>query len=128
MAFGGDASGVIHLGFETGEEGAMAALAKLSLRVRLSGGGGGVFGVANTTWNEATITFSNAPEVGPLLVQMPTSSRDGTIAAQVTDAVQEDPDGDPPCPACGTAAPLVEGACSDCGCASTCGRAGAIQS
>jgi hypothetical protein len=24
-------------------------------------------------------------------------------------------DGDPPCPACGTAAPLVEGACSDCG-------------
>jgi hypothetical protein len=22
---------------------------------------------------------------------------------------------DPPCPACGTAAPLVEGACSDCG-------------
>ena len=23
--------------------------------------------------------------------------------------------GDPPCPACGTAAPLVEGACSDCG-------------
>lgn len=25
------------------------------------------------------------------------------------------PDADPPCPACGTAAPLVEGACSDCG-------------
>jgi len=24
-------------------------------------------------------------------------------------------DGDPPCPACGTAAPLVNGACSDCG-------------
>ena len=23
--------------------------------------------------------------------------------------------GDPPCPACGTAAPLVNGACSDCG-------------
>ncbi|MBA3396539.1 MAG: hypothetical protein H0T89_28165 [Deltaproteobacteria bacterium] len=22
---------------------------------------------------------------------------------------------EPPCPACGTAAPLVEGACSDCG-------------
>jgi hypothetical protein len=22
---------------------------------------------------------------------------------------------DPPCPACGTAAPLVDGACSDCG-------------
>lgn len=26
-----------------------------------------------------------------------------------------DPDGEPPCPACGTAAPLVDGACSDCG-------------
>lgn len=26
------------------------------------------------------------------------------------------PDGEePPCPACGTAAPLVDGACSDCG-------------
>lgn len=24
-------------------------------------------------------------------------------------------DGEPPCPACGTAAPLVRGACSDCG-------------
>jgi hypothetical protein len=26
-----------------------------------------------------------------------------------------DPEGEPPCPACGTAAPLVKGACSDCG-------------
>ena len=26
-----------------------------------------------------------------------------------------DENGEPPCPACGTAAPLVEGACSDCG-------------
>lgn len=24
-------------------------------------------------------------------------------------------DGEPPCPACGTAAPLIRGACSDCG-------------
>ena len=29
--------------------------------------------------------------------------------------VEVDPDGEPPCPACGTAAPLVDGACSDCG-------------
>ncbi len=28
---------------------------------------------------------------------------------------ETEPDGEPPCPACGTAAPLVEGACSDCG-------------
>ena len=26
-----------------------------------------------------------------------------------------DPNAEPPCPACGTAAPLVDGACSDCG-------------
>ena len=31
-------------------------------------------------------------------------------------ACQVDPDAEhPPCPACGTAAPLVRGACSDCG-------------
>ena len=34
---------------------------------------------------------------------------DPVIAAPVT------ADGDPPCPACGTAAPLVSGACSACG-------------
>jgi hypothetical protein len=33
---------------------------------------------------------------------------DGTPAAH-------DPDGEPSCPACGTAAPLVDGCCSDCG-------------
>ncbi len=26
-----------------------------------------------------------------------------------------DPDAEPPCPACGTAAPLVDGECSECG-------------
>lgn len=31
----------------------------------------------------------------------------------VTEAVADDEE--PPCPACGTAAPLVDGACSDCG-------------
>ena len=30
-------------------------------------------------------------------------------------AAAEEGEGDLPCPACGTAAPLVEGACSDCG-------------
>lgn len=30
-------------------------------------------------------------------------------------AVEDSGEGDPPCPACGTAAPLVDGACSDCG-------------
>lgn len=31
------------------------------------------------------------------------------------EAEAEDEDSEPPCPACGTAAPLVDGACSDCG-------------
>ena len=46
------------------------------------------------------------------------AAREGTIApewlAQQRAAVVG-PDGYPPCPACGTAAPLVDGACSDCG-------------
>jgi hypothetical protein len=49
--------------------------------------------------------------------------REGTLPADHLDASPRvaalaAPDGeagDPPCPACGTAAPLVSGACSDCG-------------
>ena len=33
----------------------------------------------------------------------------------VAPAVVDEDAEHPPCPACGTAAPLVEGACSDCG-------------
>lgn len=41
-----------------------------------------------------------------------------SLALEGLDPVIAEPvtaDGDPPCPACGTAAPLVSGACSDCG-------------
>lgn len=38
---------------------------------------------------------------------------EGTVGQAV--AVEVGDDEDLPCPACGTAAPLVEGACSDCG-------------
>jgi hypothetical protein len=42
--------------------------------------------------------------------------REGTVTADhPAAAVPESDAGDPPCPACGTAAPLVAGACSDCG-------------
>lgn len=41
-------------------------------------------------------------------------AREGTVQPTMT-ATQSDPEGEPPCPACGTAAPLVGGACSDCG-------------
>ena len=40
--------------------------------------------------------------------------REGTVAS-LQMARESDPEGEPPCPACGTAAPLVDGACSDCG-------------
>ncbi len=41
--------------------------------------------------------------------------QEGTHVPTGPGASNEDPEGEPPCPACGTAAPLVEGACSDCG-------------
>lgn len=37
------------------------------------------------------------------------------VVARMGPATEADPDGELPCPACGTAAPLVEGACTDCG-------------
>jgi hypothetical protein len=38
-----------------------------------------------------------------------------TYVAGEAAAADGEPEGDPPCPACGHAAPLVEGACADCG-------------
>lgn len=39
----------------------------------------------------------------------------GSDTPPVAPAADASEDGEPPCPACGTAAPLVEGACADCG-------------
>jgi predicted amidophosphoribosyltransferase len=39
-------------------------------------------------------------------------AREGLLPVEVAIATDAE---HPPCPACGTAAPLVEGACSDCG-------------
>ena len=41
--------------------------------------------------------------------------RQGLAPVRVVASELEDPDAELPCPACGTAAPLVDGACSDCG-------------
>jgi hypothetical protein len=42
-------------------------------------------------------------------------AREGTVGGvSVQPAVVTD-EGEPPCPACGTAAPLVDGECSGCG-------------
>jgi hypothetical protein len=57
----------------------------------------------------------DAPKVAELLrnrwVEM--LRREGTMADGEPNAESEE--GEPPCPACGTAALLVDGACSDCG-------------
>ncbi|OJH35667.1 hypothetical protein [Cystobacter ferrugineus] len=58
----------------------------------------------------------DVPRVAGLLQQRWVDSlqREGLVPeGQVPRAIPED--GELPCPACGTAAPLVEGACSDCG-------------
>jgi hypothetical protein len=41
--------------------------------------------------------------------------REGTVAAAAAQAAAPGDTDELPCPACGTAAPLVDGACSDCG-------------
>ncbi len=41
--------------------------------------------------------------------------QEGTWKPPSSEQIDMGPDGEPPCPACGTAAPLVDGACSDCG-------------
>ncbi len=41
-------------------------------------------------------------------------AREGTVNPGMMREPVE-PEGELPCPACGTAAPLVDGACSDCG-------------
>jgi len=81
-----------YLGFDVGSVPRPYLLAKLSARV-LSGGGGRVSLVADTAWTESGITFATAPAIGSSLQNMPSSSRDGTIGAQVTSAVNADADG-----------------------------------
>jgi hypothetical protein len=61
----------------------------------------------------------DGPRVATLLQQrwLDSIQREGLVpaAAPVHSATAPEEDGEPPCPACGTAAPLVEGACADCG-------------
>lgn len=47
---------------------------------------------------------------------MESVQREGTVNTEINAPLAaEAEDGEPPCPACGTAAPLVDGCCSDCG-------------
>ena len=50
-----------------------------------------------------------------LLVQESDRAAVAQLMGRFITAEPEDPEQEPPCPCCGTAAPLVSGACSDCG-------------
>ncbi|MCE9670671.1 hypothetical protein LY474_22960 [Myxococcus stipitatus] len=60
----------------------------------------------------------DGPRVASLLQErwLDSIRREGTLADGASAfALAATEDGEPPCPACGTVAPLVEGACADCG-------------
>jgi hypothetical protein len=80
-----------HLRFDLAPVARAILLAKLSLRVDQNGGGA-VRRVDDTSWDESTITYASAPVLGPALVSMPQSSRDGTLGANVTAVARADPD------------------------------------
>jgi hypothetical protein len=94
VANGGATPSTIYLRFNLSAVAGAVLSAKLSLRVTTDGlGGGDVSLVSNTTWGEATITAANAPPIdGGLLRTLPQATRDGTIAADVTAAVNADGD------------------------------------
>ena len=91
LAQGGTAPIDTYLGFDLTSTGRPALLAKLSLRVS-AGGGGNVAPVADASWSESSITYATAPPAGAPIVSLPQSSRDGTIAANVTATVNLDAD------------------------------------
>ena len=93
-AVAGTSAQNIYLRFDASAVDDPVLLAKLSLRVTTSGGAGGPARlVSDATWNESTITWSNAPALGATLASMPQVSRDGTWGANVTTALNADPDG-----------------------------------
>jgi hypothetical protein len=82
--------------FDAGALGSSVLWAKVGLRtVSESGAGGGVLSlVGNTTWSETAITWTNAPPLdGGVLATVPQATRDGTIAAEVSEALNADADG-----------------------------------
>lgn len=65
---------------------------------------------------QVLVRREDAPQVRGLLQQrwLESVRREGLV--DLPEALLAPPEeGEPPCPACGTAAPLVSGACSDCG-------------
>jgi hypothetical protein len=69
---------------------------------------------------QVMVRRADVPRVVGLLQRdwLEDAAREGTLDEEYLGklrAARADPSGEPACPACGTAAPLVDGACSDCG-------------
>jgi len=82
----------VYLAFDAATVARPVVMSKLSLRV-VQGGGGRASLVPDAGFSETGITWSNAPAIGSAIVDMPQSSRDGTIGASVTDEFSADTDG-----------------------------------
>jgi hypothetical protein len=65
---------------------------------------------------QVLVRREDAPRVAGILQErwLASIQREGLVS-QPQPLLTEPQEGEPPCPACGTAAPLVDGACSDCG-------------
>jgi len=92
----GDAAAHAYVRFDASAVEGEILAAKLSLRVTTSGSGGGeVRPVDDASWDEATLTFNTAPQFGAdVLARVPNLSRDSSFAADVTDALRSDADGE----------------------------------
>jgi hypothetical protein len=91
-AAGGAQQASSYLRFDLAAVDRPVLFAKLSLRI-ISSGGGPVSLSQGAGWNESTITFANAPPVGPQVALGGDQSRDGSFGAAVTAAVNSDADG-----------------------------------
>jgi len=67
--------------------------AKLSMRVVQDGPTAQLSVVDNSSWDEAAITWNNAPAAGASFISTGSVSRDGTISGNVTEQVNADVDG-----------------------------------
>ncbi len=92
---GGASAEIVYLKFDLRTVARPVRLAKLELRVRNGSGAPRIVGVvSDTSWTESGINYSNRPAAdGGVAGQSANASRDGTIAVNVTQAVNADADG-----------------------------------
>ncbi len=90
----GAAASDVFLKFDVRDVSAPIQFAKLSFRVNTGGPRATVRSVTDDSWTEGSITWSNAPAgVEPPVITTGAISRDGSLSADVTQAVTSDADG-----------------------------------